>query len=169
MISCGQHLQIPPEGTTGCGARWYPFPTSETATTIRSCLVLLKHGKVWSLLKLRRGKISWVHPLKVSPKGLWRQTLGLAPTPSGLGGRRCCLVQWHLLWVSRPLAEQERLLFVNPSEEAGEGFEGAREQAEWSRLPLVPCWGRDEVRLLEPGLDKSSLSRLQAGARSPTS
>lgn len=103
MISCREHLQIPPECTTGCGVRWHPFPTLETANSIHSCPILLKHGQLWSLLKLRIGKLSWVHARKVSPEGLWGQSLSSAPTLSGLGGRWCCLVQWSLLWVSRPL------------------------------------------------------------------
>lgn len=104
MVSCREHLQIPPECTTGCGVRWHPFPTSETASSIHSCPILLKHQQLWSLLKLRRGRMSWVHPLKVSPKVLWGQSLNSAPNLSGLGGRWCCLVQWGLLWVSGPLA-----------------------------------------------------------------
>jgi len=39
-------------------------------------------------------------------------------------------VQRGLLGVSCPLAGQERSLFLTPSEETEEGFEGAREQAE---------------------------------------
>lgn len=120
IISCRDHLQIPPECTTGCGVRWPPFPTSETANTIHFCPVLLtrKDLVLPKPEKRRRGKISWVHPLKVSPEGLWHPSLGLAPTPSGLGSQWCRLVQRGLLWVSHPPASSVsvHLLFLDPFE-----------------------------------------------------
>lgn len=147
QMSCREHLKFPPECTIGCGVRWHPFPTSETVNTISSCSILLKCGKIWSLPNLSGGKISRVHPRR-----FLHQSLSLAPTLSGLGGRWRCLVQRGLLWVSSPLAQQVHLLFQNPFGETEEGFEGAREQAEQSPLSLVPWRGRDKVWLLQRGL-----------------
>lgn len=75
IISCRDHLQIPPECTTGCGVRWHPFPTSETANTIHFCPVLLTRKDL------------------VLPKPEKRQNLLGAP-PEGFSRRAVTPVPW---------------------------------------------------------------------------
>lgn len=58
---------------------------------------MLKPGKV---CHVRSDQISWDQPMKVSPEGLWHQSLSWMPTTLGLRGWWSCLLQQGLLWFS---------------------------------------------------------------------
>lgn len=111
--------------------------------------------------------------LGAPPEGFsWRaitpvSQFSIDPLP-GLWGQWCCLVQQTGSAVgilSSVLTRAFALL---------EPFWGDRKrfwrcQAKWSLLPLVPCWGRDEIWLLDLALGKSSLLQIEGEACSLTS